>query len=77
MPQGNGNRAKQRRERNQAQAKSNQPKSQLKANAAAQTLICKICKQSFMCVSSVGLLTEHQEAKHPKLTYLDCFDKTE
>jgi hypothetical protein len=77
MPQGNGMKAKMRRERQAAQASSSTPHSQLKANEASKTILCKICRQSFMSVSSVSLLREHQEAKHSKLTFDACFDKTE
>lgn len=74
MPQGNGAKAKQRRERQQAQATSSVPHSQLKSNQASQTILCKVCRQSFMSVSSKTLLEAHKESKHPKLDYSACFD---
>lgn len=69
--------AQMRRERLQAKEKGSTAHSQLKANEASKTIMCKICRQSFMSVSSVSLLREHQEAKHAKLTYDACFDKAE
>jgi len=77
MPQGNGLRSKMRRERQAAQAGSSTAHSQLKTNEASKTILCKICRQSFMGVASVSLLREHQEAKHSKFKYEDCFDKNE
>lgn len=49
MPSGNGAKAKQKRERNQAKAdKQKGGVSQLKANEKALSLLCSICKvQSF------------------------------
>lgn len=69
--------AKMRRERQAAKASSSEAHSQLKANEASKTIMCKICRQSFMSVSSVSLLREHQEAKHSKFKYEECFDKAE
>lgn len=69
--------AKMRRERQAAKDKGSMAHSQLKANEASKTIMCKICRQSFMGVASVSLLREHQEAKHSKLSYADCFDKLE
>ena len=52
MPSGNGAKAKQRRERVQAQKSVGAAHSQLKTNEKAKTIQCKICKQSFMCTAS-------------------------
>lgn len=77
MPQGNGMKAKMRRERQAAKDQGSVAHSQLKTNEASKTILCKVCRQSFMGVASVSLLREHQEAKHAKLSYAECFDKTE
>lgn len=69
--------AQMRRERQAAKDKGSTAHSQLKVNESSKTIMCKVCRQSFMSVSSVSLLREHQEAKHSKLTYDACFDKTE
>eukprot|EP00448_Togula_jolla_P001594 CAMPEP_0170604384 /NCGR_PEP_ID=MMETSP0224-20130122/19393_1 /TAXON_ID=285029 /ORGANISM="Togula jolla, Strain CCCM 725" /LENGTH=80 /DNA_ID=CAMNT_0010929281 /DNA_START=78 /DNA_END=320 /DNA_ORIENTATION=- len=50
--------------------------SQLKQNAAAQTLVCNICKQTFMCTQK-KMLPLHQESKHPKNTFAECFPDAE
>ncbi|EER08583.1 small conserved protein, putative [Perkinsus marinus ATCC 50983] len=46
--------------------------SQLKNNAASQTLMCSICRQTFMCTQK-KLLPSHAESKHPKQAFADCF----
>jgi ribosomal protein L9 len=75
MPSGNGARAQQKRERNQKkQSQQKTAKSQLKSNQAALTIQCKVCKQSFMCVSSQEVLRRHAENRHPKLEFSQCFD---
>jgi len=75
MPSGNGARAKQKRERNMERAqKKTTAHSQLKANAQAQTIVCKQCRQTFMCVASVSELRMHSENRHPKLQFSQCFD---
>lgn len=50
-------------------------KSQLKINEKAKSVICKVCRQPFMITASMIDLQQHQESKHPKLTFADCFDK--
>ena len=78
MPSGNGNRAKQKRERNMArQAKMTSAHSQLKSNEAAKNIMCKICRQTFMCTTSESELHEHAANRHPKLEYSACFDPRE
>lgn len=75
MPSGNGNRAKQKRERNAKKAAAaTSAHSQLKTNAQAQTIICKMCRQTFMCVAKEAELRQHAENKHPKAKFEDCFD---
>lgn len=48
-------------------------KSQLADNAKAMTIVCNICRQSFMCNSTELKLREHSDSKHPKQTFADCF----
>jgi len=74
MPSGNGNRAKQKRERNQKKKEQDSGnKSQLKSNEAAKTIICKVCRQSFMCTTKEAELRMHQENKHEKQEFAACF----
>ncbi|KAF2251782.1 DUF1909-domain-containing protein [Trematosphaeria pertusa] len=70
---GNGNRAQQKRERNAAKAKGGEAKSQLKSNAAALTIKCKTCFQSFQSTTNRKMLSEHATNKHSK-AFEDCFD---
>merc|ERR1712136_466819 len=51
---------------------SKEGNSQLSKNAAAQTLVCTICRQTFMCTQA-KMLPIHAESKHPKNTFAECF----
>ena len=52
-------------ERNQAKAAAAGKGSQLKSNAAAQSIVCQVCRSSFLCTSSYAKLVEHADSKHP------------
>ncbi|KAJ2905707.1 hypothetical protein MKZ38_004574 [Zalerion maritima] len=71
MGGGNGAKAAQKRERNKKKA-DGAPKSQLKSNAAAQTLKCKICMTTFQSTTKQPQLAQHAENKHSKAID-DCF----
>eukprot|EP01110_Echinostelium_bisporum_P010414 TRINITY_DN3792_c0_g1_i3.p2 TRINITY_DN3792_c0_g1~~TRINITY_DN3792_c0_g1_i3.p2 ORF type:complete len:75 (-),score=24.48 TRINITY_DN3792_c0_g1_i3:71-295(-) len=74
MPSGNGAKAAQKRERNlKRDAGATAAKSQLKTNEAAKSVQCKVCKQAFLCTVKEPELKTHQENKHPKNVYSDCF----
>jgi hypothetical protein len=47
--------------------------SQAKANASAQTIICQVCRSTFVCTSSRASLTDHSSNKHAKHTFEQCF----
>lgn len=47
--------------------------SQLKANEAAQTIVCQICRTTFLCTSKAAALKMHAESKHPKKALKECF----
>ncbi|OQU96812.1 hypothetical protein CLAIMM_02839 [Cladophialophora immunda] len=68
---GNGAKAAQKRERNTKDAKK-EPNSQLKKNAAAQTIKCKICFATFQSTSARKGLEDHASNKHSK-KYEECF----
>ncbi|MCJ1448210.1 MAG: hypothetical protein MMC23_008724 [Stictis urceolatum] len=68
---GNGARAQQKRERNAKDTKKGDT-SQLKSNAAAKTIICKICRQDFQVTVKRPQLEAHADTKHSK-GYDDCF----
>ncbi|KAF2019778.1 DUF1909-domain-containing protein [Aaosphaeria arxii CBS 175.79] len=72
---GNGAKAQQKRDR----AKEKGPKeakSQLKSNAAAMSIKCKICFQSFQSTISRKMLSDHASNKHTK-NFEDCFNADE
>lgn len=72
MGGGNGQKSATKRERNLAKMQA--PKgSQLKDNAAAQSIKCMVCLATFICTSSEAKLKEHSENKHPKHTFDQCF----
>ncbi|KAF8822967.1 hypothetical protein IE077_004291 [Cardiosporidium cionae] len=37
------------------------------------SVICGICKQSFMCTVNRVTLNQHVESKHPKFGFEECF----
>ena len=47
--------------------------SQLKNNAASQSIICQVCRSTFICTSTELKLKEHQSNKHDKHTFEQCF----
>ncbi|KDD74926.1 hypothetical protein H632_c983p0 [Helicosporidium sp. ATCC 50920] len=47
--------------------------SQLKSNAAANNIVCQICRSTFICTSTVVKLKEHADNKHPKNKFEECF----
>ncbi|WVR05398.1 hypothetical protein IAU60_002413 [Kwoniella sp. DSM 27419] len=47
--------------------------SQLKSNAAAQSIQCKTCFNTFQSTSKLPLLQQHVENKHPKSSMAICF----
>ena len=49
------------------------PGSQLKNNAASQTLVCQVCRSTFICTSTEAKLKEHTTSKHAKHTFEQCF----
>ncbi|KAJ4317321.1 hypothetical protein N0V94_005006 [Neodidymelliopsis sp. IMI 364377] len=68
---GNGAKAQQKRDRKGDTGPV--AKSQLKANAAAQTVKCKTCFQTFQSTTNRKVLTEHASNKHSK-QFTDCFE---
>ncbi|PWN26937.1 DUF1909-domain-containing protein, partial [Jaminaea rosea] len=59
-------RAQQKRDRNAAVANKG-PTSQLKANQAAMTIICNVCRQTFLQTVREPALKQHAEDKHKKV----------
>jgi hypothetical protein len=60
MGGGNGAKAAQKRERN-ALKNNKSAGSQLKSNEAAKTIVCEMCKQSFLGTMRKPALTTHAE----------------
>ena len=76
MGGGNGNKAHLKRERNAkkaAQAKKGSGPNQKEAAQKAMTIICMTCRTQFMSTSNEATLRQHQEAKHAKLSFEQCF----
>ncbi|CAH1762075.1 1847_t:CDS:2 [Entrophospora sp. SA101] len=69
---GNGQKAQHKRERNQKTNGAKNTSSQLKANEAARTVICQVCRNTFLCTIRAKALSEHADNKHSK-TLQDCF----
>ncbi|RUP46087.1 hypothetical protein BC936DRAFT_147372 [Jimgerdemannia flammicorona] len=67
---GNGQKAQMRRDRAAKDKKG--PTSQKKANEAAKSIICNVCRQTFLCTTREKALLEHSENKHSK-TVQECF----
>jgi len=75
MGGGNGAKAAHKREMASKDAKKG-PSSQLKSNAAAQTIQCDVCKQTFQGTSKRPILQQHAENKHSgKANFDACFPK--
>jgi len=73
MGKGNQQRAQQKRERNMKKNATSTASSQLKANEKALTIVCSVCKQTFLCTSNPKTLKEHADNKHSKNTFSECF----
>ncbi|KAF7320236.1 hypothetical protein MKEN_00808100 [Mycena kentingensis (nom. inval.)] len=84
---GNGAKAAQKRDRNQkdtAKGGKSQNKActvtspcislltQLQVNAAAKSIICSICRQSFLLTTRAPALEQHSSDRHGK-TMAECF----
>jgi len=80
MGGGNGQKSKTKKERLAKQkaqaAKMKQRKENNKKNGdLGNAQQCMICRQQFMERASAATLREHSDAKHPKLTFEQCFPK--
>ncbi|KAK4057186.1 hypothetical protein OIO90_001681 [Microbotryomycetes sp. JL221] len=69
---GNGAKAAMRKGKQAEKAGSSQG-SQLKANAAALTIQCVVCRQTFLQTTKAPALKEHAENKHKNATIETCF----
>ncbi|RSH93960.1 hypothetical protein EHS25_006613 [Saitozyma podzolica] len=75
MGGGNGAKAQHKREVAQKNGANKGPSSQLKSNAAAQSIQCDVCKQTFQGTSKQPMLQQHVESRHAKSTFAQCFPK--
>jgi len=73
MGGGNGMKSKTKRERQQKKDGAKGNNSQLVKNKQAMNIVCKVCRQSFMCTLSEKSLAEHVSSKHPNSGLKDCF----
>ncbi|WWC69293.1 uncharacterized protein I206_103231 [Kwoniella pini CBS 10737] len=72
---GNGAKAQQRKDRAGTKPADKGASSQLKTNAAAQTIQCDTCKATFQGTSKQPMLQLHVDSKHPKSDFKTCFPK--
>ncbi|SCZ89198.1 BZ3500_MvSof-1268-A1-R1_Chr9g10327 [Microbotryum saponariae] len=70
---GGGNASPAARAKAQEKLAKSGPTSQLKANAAAMTIQCVTCKQTFMNTTKVDALKQHAENKHKNAALATCF----
>jgi len=72
---GGGNAQKTAMARKKAQEKMGKAGkgSQLKDNAAAQSIQCKVCLATFIVTTAEVKLKEHSDNKHPKHDFYQCF----
>ncbi|RXK36218.1 hypothetical protein M231_06488 [Tremella mesenterica] len=74
---GGGNGAKSAKDRERKAAKTKQANkensSQLKTNAAAQSIQCVICKATFQGTAKQPSLQLHIDSKHSKASFGECF----
>ncbi|RKP18244.1 DUF1909-domain-containing protein [Rozella allomycis CSF55] len=69
---GNGQKAQMKREKN-SKLNNGAGKSQLKSNQNAKSIICKICRSTFLCTANITQLSDHATNKHNKQVS-ECFD---
>ncbi|WVQ69888.1 hypothetical protein V866_008142 [Kwoniella sp. B9012] len=72
---GNGAKAAHKREKAGAKVAGKGESSQLKSNAAAQTIQCETCKATFQGTSKQPQLQLHVDSKHSKSDFKTCFPK--
>ncbi|KAG8709588.1 hypothetical protein FRC09_000583 [Ceratobasidium sp. 395] len=70
---GNGAKAQQKQQRNAKKAADAGGKSQTKSNEAAKSILCSVCRQTFLSTTRMPALTQHVENKHSGKTVADCF----
>ena len=76
MGGGNGNKSMIQRERNAKKLAASKKGSGVNQKVAAQkalTLLCQICRTSFMSTSDYATLKTHTDAKHSKEKFSRCF----
>ncbi|CAM9675809.1 unnamed protein product [Hapterophycus canaliculatus] len=74
MGGGNAQKSATARARNEAKKAKAGKGSQLAVNKAAQSIVCQICRQTFMSVSNDAMLMSHATNKHAgKKTPAECF----
>lgn len=66
MGGGNAQKSAISRAKNAAKAASAGKGSRLKDNAAALSIICQVCRSTFLCTSTRPKLEEHVASKHAK-----------
>ncbi|CAN8074184.1 unnamed protein product [Agarophyton chilense] len=73
MGGGNGAKSATKRDRNASKSKKGSKGSQMAANQSAMSIVCAVCRSTFMCTMKAASLRQHVESKHPKHQLTDCF----
>lgn len=68
-----GNQREVDRVRSSKRNEKKKPNSTVKDAPKNLNVICKVCRQTFMCTTSPQILKEHHEKKHAKNSYEECF----
>ncbi|KAK6588270.1 DNA topoisomerase II [Cryptosporidium xiaoi] len=64
---------RQRAQKRQDRTAPKTGKSTIEQKDKILSIVCNICKQSFMCTANKQTLEVHVETRHPKLDYSQCF----
>lgn len=64
---------RQRAQKRQDRAAPKTGKSIIEQKEKILSIVCSICKQSFMCTANKKTLEVHVDTKHPKLDFAQCF----
>uniref|UniRef100_A0A6B2LUS0 Uncharacterized protein n=1 Tax=Arcella intermedia TaxID=1963864 RepID=A0A6B2LUS0_9EUKA len=74
MGKGNGTKSAQKRERNaKKQAAEKKAVSTLKTNQQALSIMCQVCRTTFLANTGRLPLQQHIDSKHEKREFKDCF----
>ncbi|KAL7068350.1 putative small conserved protein [Cryptosporidium serpentis] len=64
---------RQRAQKRQDKCAPKNGKSIIEVKDKLLSIVCNVCKHSFMCTANRSTLELHVDSKHPKLTFSQCF----